>query len=99
MYGWDIVRTRPVKRTYGRALPAFIRNGNHYLATVDVYADGSVNCWGFVDLALFRQKLATRWVVTQPPVGACISIHNLGDATVADADWLLSPEGLLRLVA
>src|SRR5262245_58553150 len=67
--GWRIVRTRPQPRTYGKAIPAFIHNFSYHLVTVDVYADGAINCWGFVDLPLFRGKLAQGWVVPRAEVG------------------------------
>ncbi len=89
--GWRIVRTRPPPRTCGKALPAFIHNGSYFLATVDVYADGAINCWGFVDLPLFRDKLARGWVVPRAEVGGTLRIHNLGQARVAAAEWDLTP--------
>ena len=85
--GWRIVRTKPVTKTYGKAIPAFIHNGSYYLSTVDVFADGAINCWGFVDLALFRDKLAQGWVVPRARVGGTVSIHNLGQARVVAANW------------
>jgi uncharacterized protein (TIGR02996 family) len=89
--GWRIGRTRPSPRTYGKAIPAFIHNGNYYLATVDVYADGAINCWGFVDLPLFRDKLARGWVVPRAEVGGIIGIHNLGNVRITGAQWDLTP--------
>jgi uncharacterized protein (TIGR02996 family) len=88
--GWRIVRTRPAPRTYGRAIPAFIHNGSYFLATVDVYADGAINCWGFVDLPLFQDKLARGWVVPRAEVGGTLSIYNLGQARVEAAQWQLA---------
>jgi uncharacterized protein (TIGR02996 family) len=96
--GWPIVRTRPLPRTCGKAIPAFIQNGNHFLSTIDVYADGAINCWGFVDLPLFRSKLAQGWVVPRAEVGSAIIIHNLGQARVAAAQWDLTPSHLERQV-
>jgi uncharacterized protein (TIGR02996 family) len=89
--GWRIVRTRPSPRTYGRAIPAFIHNFSYNLATVDVYADGAIRCWGFVDLPLFRDKLAQGWVVPRAEVGDTLRIYNLGTARVAAAQWDLTP--------
>ncbi len=88
--GWRIVRTRPSPRTYGKAIPAFIHNGSYYLSTVDVYADGAINCWGFVDFPFFRGKLAEGWVEPRTEVGGILSIHNLGQAEVAAAQWDLT---------
>jgi uncharacterized protein (TIGR02996 family) len=96
--GWQISRTKPLRKTAGVAIPAFIHNGNYYLTALDVYADGVVDCWGCVDLALFRQKVATGWVVTRPPVGSRVSIHNLGLAQVVSADWEVSTTDVVRQV-
>ncbi len=93
-----IVRTRPAPRTYGKAIPAFIHNGSYHLSTLDVYADGAINCWGFVDLPLFREKLIQGWVVPQATVGGTLSIHNLGLARVTAAQWDLTPGAIERQV-
>jgi len=98
MAGWRIVRTKPLCKTPGKAIPAFIHNGSHFLSEVKVYADGAVDCWGFVDLDLFRRKLAQGWVVTQAPAGATLSMHNLGQAEVMEARWERSPEDVLQQV-
>ncbi len=97
--GWPIVRTKPAPRTHGRAIPSFIHNGSYFLVTIDVFADGAIDCWGFVDLSLFRGKLAEGWVVPQAAIGDTLSIHNLGQARVAAARWDLTPadiEGRVR---
>jgi uncharacterized protein (TIGR02996 family) len=96
--GWRIFREAPAPRIYGRAIPAFIHNGSYFLSTVDVYADGAINCWGFVDLPLFREKLTRGWVVPQARVGGTLSIHNLGQARVAAAQWDLNPGAIERRV-
>ena len=53
MAGGDrIIRTQTID---GLVTPAFINNGSHYFfINLPVYADGLVNCWEMVDLALFK---------------------------------------------
>lgn len=94
---YPILRTRPIGRTYGRALPIFIHNGSYYLAELQVYADGVFDCWGLYDHDFFLRKLQEGWVATAPPAGAQISIHGLGGGTVASARWDHSPDDLRRL--
>jgi uncharacterized protein (TIGR02996 family) len=96
--GWRIARTGSGGKTYGKAVPVFIHNGSYYLSTVDVYADGAIYCWGFVDLPLFRGKLAQGWVVPRAEVGGAIGIHNLGQARVAAAEWDHTPDDIEREV-
>jgi uncharacterized protein (TIGR02996 family) len=96
--GWRIVRTGAGRKTYGKAIPAFIHNGSYHLSTVDVYADGAIYCWGYVDLPLFRTRLAQDWVVPRAEVGGTLSIHNLGQARVDAAEWDHSPEDIEREV-
>src|SRR5262245_37924715 len=84
--GCRIVRTGSLPKTYGKAIPAFIHNGSYFLSKIDVYADGAINCWGFVDLPLFRAKLAQGWVVPRARVRSTLSIHNLGQARIAAAE-------------
>ena len=67
---WEIVRTKPVGRTHGLAIPAFIHNMQYFYAPVAVYRDGLIDCWGSLDLPLFRRKLKLGWVVTEVPVAA-----------------------------
>jgi hypothetical protein len=98
LVGWRIARTRTLPRTHGRAIPAFIHNGSYFLSAVEVYADGAINCWGYVDLPLFRGKLAQGWVVPRAEVGGTLSIHNLGQARVAAAEWDLAPGDVEGLV-
>ena len=96
--GWRVVRTRQLPRTYGKAVPAFIHNGTYFYSPVEVYADGAINCWGFVDRPLFRGKLAEGWVVPRAAVGGTLGIHNLGQARVRAAEWDLTPADLERQV-
>lgn len=86
----------PGDRAYrGRALPAMIRNMNHYLVTVDVYDDGAIDAWGFVDRAMFDAKLS-RWVVTSAPDGALVSAHHLCAMKVRRARWRHTVDSLRR---
>lgn len=89
--GWRIVRTAPPGRIFGKAIPAFIHNLSYHLTALDVYADGAINCWGFVDLPLFHDKIVQGWVVPGAEVGGTISIHNLGQSRVEAAEWDRSP--------
>lgn len=41
---WPIVRSRPIGKTYGRAISLFINNWDCQLTTIDVYEDGSIDC-------------------------------------------------------
>ena len=90
MIEWDIVRSEDPGSTHrGKALPIFIHNSQHFLTTLDVYDDGVVFCWQFVDLALLDEKLSDGWIVTQPPEGVLVCIHNLGMARAMQAQWTL----------
>jgi hypothetical protein len=84
---WPIVRTTPVGKTYGRSVSLFINNGACHLTTVDVYADGAIDCWGFVDLALFRDKLRAKWIVPAPKPDQELSVHDFGYTVLKDSVW------------
>lgn len=84
---WQIVRSKPLGRTYGRSISLFINNWQCHLATVDVYQDGSIDCWGFVDRALFQGKLQSRWVVAAPKSDQRLSVFNFGFTGVAEGHW------------
>ena len=93
--GWDILRTKPRGRCRGRAVPTFIHNGSFFLSTVDVSADGAIDCWGFVDRALFREKVANGWVDPRPPAGCDVSIHSLGGGELVEGRWAWSRDDVL----
>ncbi|MEM6692107.1 MAG: hypothetical protein AAF664_21945 [Planctomycetota bacterium] len=61
----------------------------HY-ATINAYADGAVDVWGFMDLDLFDRKLRTGSVSATPPVDSRLSIFDLGAAMVSKGTWLRS---------
>lgn len=98
MHGWNIIRTRPIRKTYGRAIPTFINNLDQHLTTIDVYADGAIDCWEFVDRNIFARRIASRWISTQPRIGDRISVFDLGSAKVAAGEWLYSPADIQALV-
>lgn len=89
---WPILHTRRAERHFGFAIPCFINNMDRHLATFDVYANGSIDAWGGLDLAFFRRKLRRRWVVPDAPVSADLSVFNLGGARVEKAEWNGSAE-------
>jgi len=95
---WLIRRTKPHGTHFGRAIPAFIPNGDYQLTTIDAYADGAINCWDFLDLPSFKSKVASGWVVTKPPEGKVVSVFDLGFATVAEQRWILEPDDIIRRV-
>ncbi len=85
---WPIVRSRPVGKTYGRSISLFINNWQCHLTTVDVYQDGAIDCWGFVDRDLFRVKLQSRWVVPAPKADQNLSVFNFGFTGVREGQWI-----------
>jgi hypothetical protein len=95
---WPIVRSRPVGRTYGRSISLFISNGPCHLITVDVYEDGAIDCWGFVDRALFQGKLQSNWVVPAPKGGQSLSVFNFGYTGVDCGAWVQTPQSIAREV-
>lgn len=97
-FGWPIIRTKPIARRLGRALPMFINNSMYFLTTVDVYEDGAIDAWGFLDRDLFQKKAATGWIATQPEDGSLLSFHNLGSMNVRSGEWHLDTETIPTIV-
>jgi hypothetical protein len=90
-----IARTKIVD---GRVTPAIIHNSSYFFVNLQIYADGLVNCWELVDLQLFREKLRSGWVVSSIPDGKAISVHGLGDWTIADGRWSLDANAMYEHV-
>jgi hypothetical protein len=95
---WPIVRTKPVSKTYGRAISVFINNGSCHLVTVDAYADGAIDCWGFVDRALFLNKLRSNWVVPAPKPGQDLSVFDFGYTGIDRAVWVQTSQSIAQVV-
>ena len=96
---WPIVRTKPNGKKYGRAIQLFINNMQCHLTTINVFSDGAVDCWGFVDLNLFRQKLRLRWVVPGPAkADQCISVFHFGMTGCRNAEWLQNSDSIISEV-
>ena len=91
MIGSRIARTTTVD---GVVTPAFIHNGSYFFVNLQVYADGLVNCWELLDLALFRDKLRSGWVVTHVPDGVAISVHALASWKIEQGEWRLDADAL-----
>src|SRR5262249_19063984 len=56
----------------GLCFPAFIHNGNYYLASIVAYKDRVIDCWGLVTFEDFKEKVRDGWVVTSIPDGALV---------------------------
>ena len=91
---WPIVAWKSGRRLYGRAISLFINNGSCHLTSVDVFADGSINCWGFVDRRQFQQKLRARWVVPAPRDPQPISVFDFGMAVIGESRWQQSSQSI-----
>jgi predicted NAD-dependent protein-ADP-ribosyltransferase YbiA (DUF1768 family) len=88
-------RTADGIRVPGTWRHAFIRNGDHYLTDLFVYADGLIDCWGLVTLDEFEQKLRSGWVATELPDGARVSAHDLASWKFSEPYTWLTPDVLL----
>ncbi|MEU5994505.1 NADAR family protein [Spirillospora sp. NPDC047418] len=94
-----IQRIEDGQRIEGVTRPIFIHNFSYHLTDLQVFADGAINCWGWVDLDGLREKIERGWVVTEVPEGAQISAFELGGWKAAEPRFSLTPEMLLAEVA
>jgi predicted NAD-dependent protein-ADP-ribosyltransferase YbiA (DUF1768 family) len=84
----------------GVTRPVFIRNGrDYYLTDLEIYADGSIFCWEWVDLAGLKAKLASGWVATSFEPGARASAHHLASWRFDEPQSWMKPAWLLGEVA
>lgn len=95
---WPIIRTEPGGTKLGVSLAIFIDNWQCHYASVDVYEDGAIDCWGFLDLDLFRQKMKTSWAVASPRVDQNLSFFNLGYSEPVQGNWLKRQSDILGAV-
>lgn len=64
-----------------------IQNGSYFLSDIPIYEDGIVDCWGCVDLPLFKKKIESQWVVPKIENGSAIRISQFGDIEILNAEW------------
>jgi hypothetical protein len=95
MFADRVFRTEIVD---GLVTPAIIQNGGYYLTTMPVFADGLVDCWELVDLAVLRERLRSGWIVPSVPDGETLRAHALAEWTIEDGRWELDAEGLYERV-
>ncbi|MBN1426775.1 MAG: hypothetical protein JXB07_00225 [Anaerolineae bacterium] len=81
---------------YGVALPIFIHNFSYHLCSLDVYADGVADCWELVPLDKLHEKVADGWISAQPPEGAEISVHDLGNTHALHGQWMTQPGDIVQ---
>lgn len=88
------------ERIEGVTRPVFIRNGrDYYLTDLEIYADGSIWCWEWVDLPGLKAKLASGWVATSFEAGARASAHHLASWRFEEPQSWMEPQWLLGEVA
>ena len=85
-------------RIEGTWRPAFIRNGDYYLADLLIYADGKVDCWGLVDFEEFCAKVRGGWVATTFAPGARASAHMVASWRMGDPVSAVTAEQLIAEV-
>jgi hypothetical protein len=91
---WPIVRSSALGKAYGRSISVLINNMQCHLSTVEVYEDGAIDCWGFVDRELFQAKLDAHWVVAAPQATQSITVANFGTTGTAQGRWHQSAQGI-----
>ena len=97
-YYYPIVRTKPDGEHFGYAISGFINNWQCHHTTIDVYSDGVIDCWGFVDHNLFQGKLNQNWIVSAARHDQSISIFNLGRTDHSNGKWFNKPKDIKGLV-
>lgn len=73
--------------------------GRAILTDLEVYADGSIFCWEWVDVAGLKDKLRSGWVATSFETGARASVHHLASWRFAEPRSWITPDQLLGEVA
>ncbi len=81
------------QRIEGTVVNGIIKNGSYFLSLFGVYEDGVVNCWHKNDLWQFEDELKRQCVVPSVPVGKSLSIFQLGNFVIQEAQWLYNEAG------
>lgn len=82
-------RIRGTQTFAGTTAAGIICNGGqHFYTGVEIYENGTANCWELVDLQELRQKIASGWLTCRVPERKTLSVHGLGAYTISNAAWL-----------
>lgn len=82
-------RIQTTRTLEGTTAAGIIQNGDQYFyIQVEVYEDGTFDCWERVDLAGLKEKIHSGWLVPSVPAGQTLSIHGLGAYRLKQAEWL-----------
>jgi hypothetical protein len=99
---WDtIIRTtKEGQEVRGTFLSAFIKNGDtYYLSDIQIFADGAIYCWEWVDFEGFKKKVASGWVRTTLPEDAPVSIYPLAQFQARDVASFVREQEFVKAVA
>lgn len=81
-------------RRRGIVFPGLICNGHLSASEIQIFEDGILECWSeWYDLALFREKLESGWVMGYVPEGGRFIVDPLGACTAREGRWY-DPKGL-----
>ncbi len=64
-----------------------IQNGRYFLTDIPIFEDGIIDCWGCVDLSLFKKKIQNGWMVPTVKNGNSLHISELGKVEILHAEW------------
>ena len=93
-----IYRKENNKLILGKALTAYIHNGQYHLTQIKVYEDGLIDCWELVSFEEFKKKVRQGWVVTEVPNIADINASLLGSFTATNVVNYVKPEEFIKEV-
>ena len=94
----NIYREEDGKFIKGIGLPAFIHNVSYYQTIIEIYEDGIIDCWGYINIKTFEEKLNEGWVTTEVPKGANINKHHLFSARNVDITTKVENKEFLKEV-
>lgn len=68
------------------------------MTDLQIFEDGLIECWKTVDLPMFKKELKRGWVQGELPTGEVLSVHNLAQLTIGEAEWEMTSRQLLARV-
>jgi hypothetical protein len=90
----DLTTVARVETVEGFSIPGIIFNLNYHYTDIDIYRDGLVDCWGMLDLKMFKEKLNRNWVVPSIPNNQFFFIFGLGMWEIDNGRWQHSKDSL-----
>lgn len=95
-----MIQIRRKETIEGTSIAGIVKNGGYHYARVGIYKDGLIDAWELTDFSGIKERMEKQrlQLLTSIPNMSTLSIYNLGEYQIIDANWLQTKESYLELI-